>query len=85
METVIPKTVKEEVMDNHMSGLGIPQLGLITSLSRADQLEQNMQLHNIHLLKMRFYNKLKNSKKLQVSLKSSARQIHQISIPYWKS
>lgn len=41
---VIPKTVEEEVMDNCMSGLGIPQLGLITSLSRADQAEQNMQL-----------------------------------------
>lgn len=48
METVIPKTVEEEVTDNHMSGLGIPQLGLITSLSSPDQLEQNMQLHKIH-------------------------------------
>lgn len=47
METVIPKTVEEEVMDNHMSGLGIPQLGLINSLSRAGQVEQNMQLHKI--------------------------------------
>lgn len=85
METVILKTVKEEVMDNHMSGLGIPQLGLITSLSRTDQLEQNMQLHNIHFLIIRFYNKFKNSKKLRVSLKSSAMQIHQISIQHRKS
>lgn len=33
------------------SGLGIPQLGLITSLSRVDQQEQNMQLHKIHFEK----------------------------------
>lgn len=82
METVIPKTVEEEVMDSHMSGLGIPQLGFITSLSRAGQVEQNMQLHKIlqqhktWFFKKRFYNKFKNSKKLQVSLKSSAMQIH---------
>lgn len=44
-----------------------------------------MQLHEIHFLKIRFYNKFKNSKKLQVSLKSSAVQIHQISVPHWKN
>lgn len=91
METVIPKTVEEEVMDNHMSGLGIPQLGLINSLSRAGQVEQNMQLHKIlqlhkiWFLKIRFYNKFKNSKKFQVILKSSAMQIHQSSAPHWKN
>lgn len=34
--------MEEEVTDNHMSGQGIPLLQLITSLSRADQLEQKM-------------------------------------------
>lgn len=49
--------MEEEVTDNHMSSLGIPQLGFIISLSRAEQLEQNMQVHKILFLKTRFYNK----------------------------
>lgn len=85
-ETVLPKTMNEEVTDNHMSSLGIPCLQLlITSLSCADQLEQNMELHKIHLFKIRFYHKSKNSKQLQASLKSHIRQIHQVSVPHWKN
>lgn len=41
METVIPKTMEEEVTDNHMSGLGIPQLGFIISLSTEHASTQN--------------------------------------------
>lgn len=73
--------MEEEVTDNHMSGQGIPHFIAhhLPKLGWPIRTE-DVTAQNPPLIKIRFYNKFKNSKQLQATLKSDATQIHQVSV-----
>ena len=83
-ETVIPRTMEEEVTDNHeWSGNSLLKTHHLPKLGWSIRTEHVTA--QIHLFKIRFYHKFKNSRQLPASLKSGAMQIHQISVPHWKN